>query len=136
MPNLLARLLNKENGDTTLQGSWAQPGAWHQHLTPHTVQLLQAVTESVTSKSHMCSFRNGEANARYDDNASGGRISYLLRYLVIGDIVSHRLFPNETLTARLWYSLQHQLPPLLFVHLWKKHTYMAYPYITSITNVR
>lgn len=42
MSHLLARLMNEEDGDSALQGSGAQPGARHQHLTPHTVQVLQA----------------------------------------------------------------------------------------------
>lgn len=44
----------------------------------------------------------------------------LLRYLVFGDVVTHRLLPQVTLTAVCRYTSQHQLPPLLLVHLWNK----------------
>lgn len=44
----------------------------------------------------------------------------LLRYLVFGDIVAHRLLPQVTLTAVFRYTSQHHLPPLLLVHLWNK----------------
>lgn len=44
----------------------------------------------------------------------------LLRYLVFGDVVTHRLLPQVTLTAVFRYTSQHQLPPLLLVHPWNK----------------
>lgn len=51
--HLFARLMNQEDGDSALQWSGAQPGAWNQQLTPHAVQLLQAATQ--TASAHTCS---------------------------------------------------------------------------------
>lgn len=44
----------------------------------------------------------------------------LLRYLVFGDVVAHRLLPQVTLTAVFRYTSQYQLLPLLLIHLWNK----------------
>lgn len=42
MSHLLARLVDQQDGDSTLWGSGSQPGPRHQYLTPHAVQFLWA----------------------------------------------------------------------------------------------
>lgn len=49
MSRLLARLVNQQDRDSALQWSGTQPGARHQHLTSHTVQLLHE-TENARCK--------------------------------------------------------------------------------------
>lgn len=42
MSHLLARLVDQQDGNSTLWGSGSQPGPRHQNLTPHAVQFLPA----------------------------------------------------------------------------------------------
>lgn len=49
-------------------------------------------------------------------------VTHLFWYLVICDVITDRIVPQVTLTAAFRHASQHQLPPLLLVHLWNRHT--------------
>lgn len=97
-----------------------EPGTSNSLLMRFSSFIQNTENTSGKTEAYECRREWWQANRKYSLGRDWISWWHLLRYLIVSDVVPDRPLPQETLTAMLRYSSQHQLAPLLLIRFWGK----------------